>query len=137
MKPSPTSPASLRASGPYAATQMSSSMGPAAREQFLQLVAEFDKKALEDAISRSMAKHFTVGEIEALTRFYASPEGKSVMKKMAPYLADVMPVIQAQMTVAARRIQERAEAAAPAGDGKAPPAVPKPGEEHTLKGRSQ
>lgn len=95
------------------AEQMSGTMGPRVRAQFEELMREFDKKLLEDAVIKSMTKNFTVTEIEALTRFYASPEGKSVMRKMGVYMADVLPVIQAQMTAAAERIRQRAAASAP------------------------
>lgn len=47
-----------------------------------------------------MADNFTVGEIEALIAFYGSPEGVSVMRKMQPYMqqvmANFMPLIQAR-----------------------------------------
>lgn len=53
--------------------------------------------ALKTVAIESMTKHFTVKELEALTAFYGSPEGKSVMKKFGAYMADVMPVIQQQV----------------------------------------
>ncbi len=47
-----------------------------------------------------MADTFTTGEIEALIAFYGSPEGASVMRKMQPYMEQVMasfmPMIQAR-----------------------------------------
>ncbi|MCB1336093.1 MAG: DUF2059 domain-containing protein [Maritimibacter sp.] len=45
-----------------------------------------------------MAANFTIGEIEALIAFYGSPDGASVMRKMQPYMQQVlgafMPLIQ-------------------------------------------
>jgi uncharacterized protein len=45
-----------------------------------------------------MANHFTVGELNALTDFYGSPEGKSAMKKFGAYMSEIMPVIQQEMS---------------------------------------
>jgi len=56
-----------------------------------------DIQMIEAAATDSMVKHFTIGEIEALTAFYSSPEGRSVMKKMPDYMADLMPAIQSKM----------------------------------------
>ena len=56
-----------------------------------------DIQMIESAATDSMVRHFTIGEIEALTAFYSSPEGRSVMKKMPDYMADLMPTIQTKM----------------------------------------
>jgi hypothetical protein len=56
-----------------------------------------DIPALEKAAAEAMVKHFTVREINALADFYASPEGRSVMKKFGAYMAEVMPVIQREV----------------------------------------
>ena len=45
----------------------------------------------------SMARHFTVRELNALADFYGSPEGRSVMKKFGDYMADIMPVLQQEL----------------------------------------
>ena len=65
-------------------------------------VAEVLKKALEPKFLESitlmaMPKHFTADEIKALTRFYASPEGASVMSKLGAYTADIMPALQSRI----------------------------------------
>ena len=57
-------------------------------------------EVLERAALASMAKHFTVDELNALADFYGSREGRSAMKKIGAYIADVMPVIQQNMTKA-------------------------------------
>jgi uncharacterized protein len=54
----------------------------------------FDKNELKEMMVISMCKHFTVMEIIALTKFYSSPEGKSVMKKIPQYMAELMPYLQ-------------------------------------------
>lgn len=57
----------------------------------------FDQDALRENVIQSMAKHFTVAELNALSEFYSTPEGQSILKKMAPYMSDVMPLIQAEV----------------------------------------
>lgn len=56
-----------------------------------------DIQMIEAAATESMVRHFSIAEIEALTTFYSSPEGRSVMKKMPDYMADLMPEIQSKM----------------------------------------
>lgn len=53
---------------------------------------------LERAALASMAKHFTVDELNALADFYGSKEGRSAMKKFGAYMADIMPVVEQEMT---------------------------------------
>lgn len=67
---------------------------------------------LKSVAIESMTKHFTVKELEALTAFYGSPEGKSVMKKFGSYMADVMPIIQQQVMQAIQAQQEQLAPAA-------------------------
>jgi hypothetical protein len=54
----------------------------------------------------AVVKHFTVREIEALTAFYGSPEGKSINQKFGAYMADVMPAIQSELAGAIEEIQK-------------------------------
>ena len=67
-----------------------------------------DRKKITDATIKSMRTHFTTNEIKALTKFYASPEGKSVMHKMAAMQAEVMPVIQTEVVESLRKVTESA-----------------------------
>lgn len=53
--------------------------------------------ALKEAMLISMVKFFTTRELDAMAKFYGSPEGKSSLEKFGPYMADVMPMIQAEM----------------------------------------
>jgi uncharacterized protein len=66
----------------------------------------FDKSEMKRVISYAMCKNFSIGEIQALTQFYGSPEGKSVMKKMPKYMAELMPYSNA---VTQRAIQKAFE----------------------------
>ena len=44
-----------------------------------------------------LVKNFTVGELNAMTAFYGSPEGQSASKKFGPYMAGIMPQIQQEV----------------------------------------
>jgi uncharacterized protein len=66
----------------------------------------FDKIEMKRAMSSAMCKNFSIGEIKALTQFYGSPEGKSVMKKMPQYMTELMPYTTA---VTQRAIQKAIE----------------------------
>ncbi len=61
------------------------------------MTKKFNMKLLEAAMKKSMQKRFTLPEIEYLIATSSSPEGKSVMKKMGDYMADIMPVIEAEV----------------------------------------
>ena len=61
-----------------------------------------DPKFLESVTLMAMPKHFTTDEIKAMTRFYASPEGASILRKYGAYMADIMPAVQSRiMTILA------------------------------------
>ena len=65
------------------------------REAVVVLMTDtFRWDVLERAMLRSMVRHFTVGELNALADFSGSPEGRSAMKKFGAYMADVMPTLQ-------------------------------------------
>lgn len=63
-------------------------------------LAEFferlDIEKLEAVYATLLVKHFSVEELNAFSDFYASDVGKSVMKKLGPFTADVMPLIQGE-----------------------------------------
>ena len=67
------------------------------RENFLVYGKKLDLAPIEKAASESLSKHFTLGEIRTLVAFMELPEGQSAMRKMKFYMADLMPVIQAEM----------------------------------------
>ena len=54
----------------------------------------------------AMPKHFTTGEIQALTKFYSNPDGASIMKKFGAYMADIMPAIQSQVISALQEMPQ-------------------------------
>ncbi len=66
-----------------------------------------DFKSLEQSLKGLMVKHFTADEIKALTDFYKSPAGSSVMKKFGKYSADTVPLIQREIVKAIEKIENR------------------------------
>jgi hypothetical protein len=98
---------------------------PEKRDGFIQFMRmNISAEAVDQKATQAMADHFTVGEIRALTSFYSSPEGRSINEKYGAYMADIMPVIQSQLTGTAsawlaRQEQQQEEEGGGRG-GKAP-----------------
>jgi len=68
------------------------------REAFKSMLTKhFDIDALLAAQKQSLAKIFTVGELKAMIAYQSTPEGRSSLKKMGAYMADMMPVVQAEL----------------------------------------
>jgi hypothetical protein len=68
------------------------------REAFKSMLTKhFDLDALLAAQKQSLAKIFTVGELKAMIAYQSTPEGRSSLKKMGAYMADMMPVVQAEL----------------------------------------
>ncbi len=66
----------------------------AERKNFFQLTNQLlQSDRLERFMLDSMVKHFTAAELDALARFYGSAEGRSVLKKFGPYMADTLPYL--------------------------------------------
>ncbi|WP_103027616.1 DUF2059 domain-containing protein [Salinibacter altiplanensis] len=71
---------------------------PGERKEMTQaLMDEVRYDTLRTAMIDAMTATFTVEEIEALTQFYSTPEGRSVMEKMSTYMAEVQPVIMKEV----------------------------------------
>jgi hypothetical protein len=80
------------------AEQMGKNLPADQRKAFKDLMTKhIDVPAMEKAIKAALMKNFTAEELKALADFYSSPVGKSAMKKMAGYMADLMPVIQTEV----------------------------------------
>lgn len=78
------------------------------RGEFIKLITEsLDTTILRTAMINAMVKHFTADELQALADFYTSPIGKSAMKKFGPYMAEVMPKIQKEVTKAVSAFTEQ------------------------------
>jgi hypothetical protein len=100
----------LQASPPKAvfedvADKMAANVPADQREQFKKLMTtQVDIAALTKAMIDAMVKNFTTEELKALADFYGSPVGKSAMQKFGAYMADVMPVMQAEIMKAAAKM---------------------------------
>lgn len=67
---------------------------------------------LESAMKATMTKHFTAAELNELADFYGSPTGKAALAKMPTLMAEMMPLMQAEVQRAVSAAQrELAEAA--------------------------
>jgi len=86
---------------------MAVNLPPDQRQQFKQMMtADLDIAALSKAMTDAMVKHFTTDELKALADFYGSPIGKSAMQKFGAYMADLMPVLQAEMIKAHAKMNQ-------------------------------
>ena len=100
------------------------------RKAFVEVMESADLEKAADRITlEGLVKNFTVGELNAMTAFYGSPEGKSASKKFGPYMMGVMPQIQQEVKKAMDARPKEPEAKGkPETKGKpeaaAPPAAP-------------
>ena len=86
------------------AARMSDQMEPAQAAAFKESMrSSLDIPLIERSMTEALVKHFTVKEIRALTVFHRSAEGRSIMKKMPAYTAEMMPVIREQLFQAGLR----------------------------------
>ena len=85
----------------------------------------------EDSIQavESAARIFSKGELEALSKFYASPEGRSSMEKMPKFMAQLSRIVQMELMGLMQKAQaakqkkaeaEKAKQKKDAPKGKAP-----------------
>ena len=87
------------------ADKMSTTLPADQRDQFKKLMTtQVDIAALSKAMTDAMVKNFTTEELKALADFYGSPVGKSAMQKFGAYMADIMPVVQAEIMKAAAKM---------------------------------
>ena len=90
-----------KAAGEYlslVAEKLAASVPEEKREAFKSVLTKhFDLDALLAAQKQALAKIFTVGELKAMIAYQSTPEGKSSLKKMGVYMADLMPVVQAEL----------------------------------------
>lgn len=80
-----------------AAQQMSKNFSPEKREQFVKAMTQYvDVEAVVKAYKETMVKIYTADELAAMADFYGSAVGISAMKKSGAYMAEIMPVLQAE-----------------------------------------
>src|SRR5438046_8524270 len=89
------------------ADKMAANLPADQREQFKKVMTtDVDIAALSKAMMDAMVKNFTTDELKALADFYGSPVGKSAMQKFGAYMADIMPVMQAEIMKAAAKMNQ-------------------------------
>jgi hypothetical protein len=89
------------------ADKMAANLPEDQRQQFKQMMTkDLDIPALTKAMTDAMVKHFTAEELKALADFYGSPVGKSAMQKFGAYMADLTPIIQAEMMKAQAKLNQ-------------------------------
>src|SRR5689334_4390106 len=87
------------------ADKMAANLPADQREKFKKVMTtQVDIAALSKAMIDAMVKNFTTDELKALADFYGSPVGKSAMQKFGAYMADIMPVVQAEIMKAAAKM---------------------------------
>ena len=87
------------------ADKMAANLPADQRDQFKKVMTtQVDIAALSKAMTDAMVKNFTTEELKALADFYGSPVGKSAMQKFGAYMADIMPVVQAEIMKAAGKM---------------------------------
>ena len=89
------------------ADKIAANLPPDQREQFKRIMTtDLDIAALSKAMTDAMVKDFTTEELKALADFYGSPVGKSAMQKFGTYMADIMPVMQAEIIKASAKLNQ-------------------------------
>src|SRR3954452_4263787 len=88
------------------ADKMAATIPADQREQFKKLMTtQVDIAALSKAMIDAMVKNFTTDELKALADFYGSPGGNVVEPRFGAYMADIMPVVQAEIMKAAGKME--------------------------------
>lgn len=84
---------------------------PAVPEEFWdEFVGEIDADALTELVIPIYTKNLTIEEMEAALRFYRTPEGQSILKKMPTIVQESMSTGQAWGETVAERVVERLRA---------------------------
>ena len=77
------------------------------REEFVTLMRKLVPiDAMQAVTIETMSRHFTVEEIDAMTRFQGSPEGKAIMGKLGAYMGELMPQVQREVLRALEKARE-------------------------------
>lgn len=87
----------LEKSLPEIVAQIAKTIPEGQRPQFLALARNLDASAINDAMQENMVQLFTADELHALVEFQQLPAGKSAMRKLAPYVSALLPVIQTEI----------------------------------------
>lgn len=90
------------------------------------LLTDMPWEQIIQAMVPAYQKHFTKGDMEALTAFYSTPTGQKIMREMPALMADSMetmtPLIQQHVEKVTRRMQD--EVTAMLKEAENPPSTP-------------
>jgi hypothetical protein len=96
------------------------------RQPFAQVIAS---QSLKDAVYqvdlKALVKHFTPNELQAMTAFYSTPEGKSIRQKYSAYMAEVIGGTNMEIMTAFKKAVPK-DILKPEAPGKKPAAPPQP-----------
>src|SRR5262249_51005230 len=68
------------------------------REECIALMRRLiDNERLESQVVDALARHYTLAELQAMEKFYGSPEGRSIQTKLTGYLTEVMAIFQTEV----------------------------------------
>lgn len=88
--------------------QMGQKIKPEQRDAFKKIAGEtIQADRLNTAAEVALADIFTVEELNAMTQFFGTETGKSVMKKMDTYQQRLMPIVSDMVTQTALRMQQQ------------------------------
>jgi hypothetical protein len=80
------------------------------RELFKSAMTKhLDFKAVIQATERALIKTFTADELQAMSDFNSTPNGKCISKKLGSYMDNLMPSMQLEATKAAQAAEQDIE----------------------------
>lgn len=88
------------------AEKVAKTLPPEQRQAYVSMLTKhMDMPRFTQAMRGALIKWFTADEAQAMAEFYSSPTGKSIMKKMGDYMAELMPTMQEEIVKAAQGAQ--------------------------------
>jgi hypothetical protein len=88
------------------AEKVAKTLPPEQRQAYVTMLTKhMNMERFTQAMRAALIKWFTADEDQAMAEFYASPNGKSIMKKMGDYMAELMPTMQEELMKAAQAAQ--------------------------------
>lgn len=83
-------------------TEMSQELPEEYQKGFRAVMAKsFKPERIQTAVVEWLARHFTAGELDALSRFTASPDGRGALRKFMAFHALLKPAIEEEIKSAA------------------------------------
>jgi len=86
------------------------------RRELLRRLEPNIVRVLRGVLEAALVEYLTIPQLGALARFYATPEGAAVMRKLLAFNDAVTPALEAAVSAWARELAARLRAQAPAGE---------------------